>query len=141
MAGRNPSKIDRKWGHMALHRFEAAEMEKSWLILGGLCFETHIFVAKTANLGSLVAKNGPRGGIRELEPPKCGPRGGDPDEAALPHPGGLETDPEGCPRSPPLGLLSCLHDTIRIELHVPTIHHAEQNMHMSTYAGWVGSEL
>ena len=42
-------------------------------------------------------------GIRELKPPKCGPRGGDPDEAALPHPGGLETDLEGCLRSPPPG--------------------------------------
>ena len=44
-------------------------------------------------------------GIRELEPPKYGPRGGDPDEAALPDPGGLGTDPEGCPRSPPPGAL------------------------------------
>ena len=70
-------------------------------------FETHISDAKTANLGSLVAKQWPEGvGIRELEPPKCGPRGGDPDEAALPHPGGLETDPEGCPRSPPPGATS-----------------------------------
>ena len=49
-------------------------------------------------------------GIRELEPAKCGPRGGDPDEAALPHPGGLEAYPEGCPRSPPRGYFP-LHTT------------------------------
>ena len=51
-----------------------------------------------------VARGLARGvGIRELEPPKCGPRGGDQDEAALPHPGGLGSCPEGCPRSPPPG--------------------------------------
>ena len=48
----------------------------------------------------------PRVGILEVEPPKCGPWGGDPDEAALlPEPGVFTGVPEGCPNPPPPGAI------------------------------------
>ena len=114
------SKIDRKWGHMALHRVEAAEVDNlgwSWVD----CASKHIFVAKTANFEAHFRRENCQNRVTggKKWPEGWGSASSNCQNAArgvgirtrrlCPTLGLWRRIPRGARGPPPLGLLLCVH--------------------------------